>query len=210
MWEVRQNIVQNFDNVVDSSCSSQHDLTSFDATSSFGRIRSDVVLLGESAEVMDIPHQMVGRVIGRGGETIKSLQTQSGCHITIDQNFPEGHPRKISMGGTPEAVARARQMITDLIAGGPAAVSVPGGAEKVLDIQQAYVGKIIGKVNTTPPRFADFSVLDLCTFQLASACRVEKPSKPCRLRQGLASRSTSSSGNAPSPAPSLPWMLQLR
>ena len=40
---------------------------------------------GDANEAMEIPQQMVGRVIGRGGETIKGLQAQSGCHITIDQ-----------------------------------------------------------------------------------------------------------------------------
>jgi len=65
------------------------------------------------------------------------------------QNFPEGHPRKITLAGNPEAVARAKQMIHDLIAGGPSAVSVPGGAERVIDIQQNFVGKIIGKGGET-------------------------------------------------------------
>ena len=36
-------------------------------------------------EIMEIAQQMVGRVIGRQGETIKGLQVQSGAHITIDQ-----------------------------------------------------------------------------------------------------------------------------
>jgi far upstream element-binding protein len=38
-------------------------------------------------------------VIGKGGETIKGLQAQSGAHITIDQNYPDGVPRKISVSG---------------------------------------------------------------------------------------------------------------
>jgi hypothetical protein len=40
-------------------------------------------------------------------------------------------------------------MIADLVSGGPAAVGIPGGAEKVLDIQQSIVGKIIGKGGET-------------------------------------------------------------
>eukprot|EP00955_Chlamydomonas_euryale_P057726 356877-Chlamydomonas_euryale.AAC.8 len=36
------------------------------------------------------PVHIVGKIIGRGGETIRSLQTASGAHILINQNFPEG------------------------------------------------------------------------------------------------------------------------
>jgi far upstream element-binding protein len=104
---------------------------------------------GEISEQLDIAQQMVGRVIGRGGETIKGLQVQSGAHITIDQNFPEGQPRKATVTGPTANVKRAIQMIQDLIAGGPSAVSVPGGAERVIDIQQSIVGKIIGKGGET-------------------------------------------------------------
>jgi far upstream element-binding protein len=92
---------------------------------------------------------MVGRVIGRGGETIKGLQQQSGAHITIDQNFPEGHPRKITVSGTPEAVKRSLAMIAQLIEGGPAAITVPGEAEFTLKIEQGVVGKLIGKGGET-------------------------------------------------------------
>jgi rRNA processing protein Krr1/Pno1 len=31
----------------------------------------------------------VGRVIGRGGETIQALQQKTGCRIQIDQNVPD-------------------------------------------------------------------------------------------------------------------------
>ena len=36
-------------------------------------------------QVIDCPKDMVGRVIGRGGETIKGLQHHSGARIQIDQ-----------------------------------------------------------------------------------------------------------------------------
>ena len=38
---------------------------------------------------------IVGRVIGRGGETIRALQQASQAHIVVEQNFPEGVPRKV-------------------------------------------------------------------------------------------------------------------
>lgn len=47
----------------------------------------------------------MGRIIGRGGETIRALQQASEAHIVVNQNFPDGHPRQISISGRPEARA---------------------------------------------------------------------------------------------------------
>jgi len=111
---------------------------------------------GGAGESMDIPKQMVGRVIGRGGETVRGLQAQSGANVSIDQNVPEGAPCKVTISGAPDQVARAKAMITELLSdggkgGGPqfGAGGSGGGAEKVLPIQQQHVGKIIGKGGET-------------------------------------------------------------
>mmetsp|Transcript_14114 Transcript_14114/g.21442 ORF Transcript_14114/g.21442 Transcript_14114/m.21442 type:complete len:107 (-) Transcript_14114:578-898(-) len=53
---------------------------------------------------IDVEQSLVGRIIGRGGETIKYLQQQTSCNIQIDQNFPEGMPRKVVFTGTAEQV----------------------------------------------------------------------------------------------------------
>ena len=60
---------------------------------------------------------IVGRVIGRGGETIRALQQASQAHIVVEQNFPEGVPRKVVITGRPDAVERAVKMVTELIQG---------------------------------------------------------------------------------------------
>mmetsp|Transcript_75041 Transcript_75041/g.125053 ORF Transcript_75041/g.125053 Transcript_75041/m.125053 type:complete len:224 (+) Transcript_75041:68-739(+) len=70
-------------------------------------------------ETIDCPKDLVGRVIGRGGETINDLQTRSGTRIQIDQTVPEGTPCKIQITGTPEAVRVAVQMVNDVMANGP-------------------------------------------------------------------------------------------
>lgn len=49
----------------------------------------------EASETLDCPPGLVGRIIGRGGETIKGLQAASGATISIDQNYPEHMPRKV-------------------------------------------------------------------------------------------------------------------
>jgi len=40
---------------------------------------------GESVRKVPCPPGIVGRIIGRGGETIRSLQSGSGAHIMVDQ-----------------------------------------------------------------------------------------------------------------------------
>ena len=74
---------------------------------------------GESQHSVDCPHGIVGRIIGRGGETIRALQQASQAHIVVDQNYPEGEPRKINVSGKPDAVERAVKMISELIQGEP-------------------------------------------------------------------------------------------
>ena len=78
----------------------------------------------------------MGRVIGKGGETIKGLQAQSGAHITIDQNYPEGEPRKIAVSGPKGCVEVAMRMIADLLQGGP--VSAGGRASLFAHTVQLY------------------------------------------------------------------------
>lgn len=92
--------------------------------------------VGEAQESVDCPPGIVGRVIGRGGETIRALQTASGAHISIDQNFPEGSNRKVHIQGNKEAVERGLKMVTELIEGGP------GSANDVIQ-------KVIQKVESS-------------------------------------------------------------
>jgi far upstream element-binding protein len=60
----------------------------------------------ENAYVFQIDPVLVGRIIGKGGETIRQLQGASGAHIDIDQNFPEGQPRKVRTLRTRDARAQ--------------------------------------------------------------------------------------------------------
>ena len=69
--------------------------------------------------MVECPPGIVGRVIGRGGETIRALQQASQAHIVVDQNFPEGVDRKVNINGRADAVTRAVKMVTELINGEP-------------------------------------------------------------------------------------------
>jgi hypothetical protein len=57
---------------------------------------------------------MVGRVIGKSGETIKALQTYTGALIQIDQTV---EPTKVTISGTPHSLSLAVSMVTDIVKG---------------------------------------------------------------------------------------------
>jgi far upstream element-binding protein len=77
------------------------------------------VTIVNGAHVIDCPKQFVGRIIGRGGETINLLQSKSGARVQIEQNVPEGMPCKVNITGSPETVSYAIQMVQDVMANGP-------------------------------------------------------------------------------------------
>jgi rRNA processing protein Krr1/Pno1 len=70
----------------------------------------------ETSVDVPCPPTVVGRIIGRAGETIKLLQAASGAYILVNQNFPEGHDRVVTITGTAEAVERAGNMVRDIVA----------------------------------------------------------------------------------------------
>ncbi|KAF5174930.1 Far upstream element-binding protein [Thalictrum thalictroides] len=72
-----------------------------------------------SSKRIDIPNAKVGVIIGKGGETIKYLQLQSGAriHITKDGDAdPYSQTRDVEINGTSEQISRAEQLIKDVIA----------------------------------------------------------------------------------------------
>ncbi|XP_022865388.1 far upstream element-binding protein 1 isoform X2 [Olea europaea var. sylvestris] len=107
---------------------------------------------------IEIPNGRVGVIIGKGGETIKYLQLQSGAKIQVTRDMdadPNSASRGVELMGTPEQVAKAEQLIKDVLAeadaGGSGVASLqstglPSGAEQlVMKIPNNKVGLVIGK-----------------------------------------------------------------
>ncbi|KAI8826186.1 uncharacterized protein EV422DRAFT_515673 [Fimicolochytrium jonesii] len=64
-------------------------------------------------EIIKVHTDRVGLVIGRGGETIKSIQMQCDVKIKVDsQSDPEGN-RTVTISGPPENIARAKEMVME-------------------------------------------------------------------------------------------------
>ena len=71
-----------------------------------------------SSKKIDIPNGRVGVIIGKGGETIKYLQIQFGAKIQVTRDMdvdPNSPPRMVELMGTPEQIAKAEQLITDVL-----------------------------------------------------------------------------------------------
>ncbi|BFG18164.1 hypothetical protein CerSpe_044370 [Prunus speciosa] len=114
-----------------------------------------------SSKKIDVPNGRVGVIIGKGGETIKYLQTQSGAKIQVTRDGDadlSAPTRMVELMGTPEQIAKAEHLINEVLAeaesGGPAIVSrrltVQAGAEQyVTKIPNNKVGLVIGKGGET-------------------------------------------------------------
>ncbi|KAI3522423.1 hypothetical protein L1887_00173 [Cichorium endivia] len=117
---------------------------------------------GGPSKKIDIPNGRVGVIIGKGGETIKYLQLQSGAKIQVTRDMdadPHSLTRTVELTGSSESIAKAEQLIKDVLAeaesGGSGIVSrrMPGesgGAEQfVMKVPNNKVGLIIGKGGET-------------------------------------------------------------
>lgn len=61
---------------------------------------------------MHVPSSMVGRIIGKGGEMIQRLQRDSGARIDVNTS---GDPCPVRISGPRDAIARARQMVAEVL-----------------------------------------------------------------------------------------------
>ena len=73
-----------------------------------------------SSRKIEVPNGRVGVIIGKGGETIKYLQLQSGAKIQVTRDMDadlNSATRIVELMGTPEQIAKAEQLINDVLAG---------------------------------------------------------------------------------------------
>jgi len=86
---------------------------------------------GEAEEVLQVPLSMVGRVIGKGGETIQRIQKESCARIDVNTKTGED-PCPVRISGSRDAVARARFMVHEVLDrgvqhdGGGSQAAMPG------------------------------------------------------------------------------------
>lgn len=124
-------------------------------------------------EAVNVPNGVVGFLIGRGGETISSMQARSGCKVQIQKEHelvPGQTNRVITLqAATQESIDQCREMIESMVedrirAAGGSNSSMGGSASKDVKVQEALaaghalvqvdvpdadVGLIIGKAGST-------------------------------------------------------------
>lgn len=100
-------------------CGIDADLKSQASLSSQSSIPVSYGFQGSSKKI-EIPNGRVGVIIGKGGETIKYLQLQSGAKIQVTRDMDadlNSTTRMVELMGTPEQISKAEQLITDVLAG---------------------------------------------------------------------------------------------
>ncbi|CAN4081344.1 unnamed protein product [Withania somnifera] len=80
----------------------------------FGTVQA---VVGEQIEIQ-VPNEKVGLIIGKGGETIKSLQTRSGARIQLvplPSDGKESQERTVRVTGDKKQIEMARDMIKEVM-----------------------------------------------------------------------------------------------
>lgn len=91
---------------------------------------------------LKVPNNMVGLVIGKGGENILRIQSQLGVHAQIAKEhemLPGETMRSITLKGTPGGVAEAKTRIDDIIS---AQLMKMGGSGSIKDMHEPFIVKL--------------------------------------------------------------------
>jgi far upstream element-binding protein len=83
-----------------------------------GGSEADLPLGQAVKKLVLVPASVIGKVIGRGGEMIRELQSKSSAKVQVDHSIM-GDMRHVNVTGTEQAVAKADEMI-QFIAANPA------------------------------------------------------------------------------------------
>lgn len=105
------------------------------------------------AEIISVPDRMVGLIIGKGGEQIASIQSESECKIQFAPADGSGMPdRKCTLTGTSDAILKAKELIGRIMSKGhdlPAEIQSDGHATLEMMIPGNKAGIVIGKGGET-------------------------------------------------------------
>jgi len=135
---------------------------------------------------------LVGRIIGRGGETIKGLQAASGATISIDQNFPDGAPRLVHVSGAAASVELGKRMVQELLEGGPSsaaqiigATATASGQGQVIECPKDMVGRVIGRGGETIKGLQHHSGARIQIDQTDNPCKVSVTGAPHAIGEAM-------------------------
>ena len=151
--------------------------------------KAAILALGEeeTSRMIECPASMVGKVIGRGGETIRALQSAADCRISVNQDFPPDQAREITISGSTEAVERAIVMVKEVINAEPGSAQMViqsicqsqgiGNTEVVL-APKSIIGRIIGRGGETIKNIQRQSRAALQIDQSGDPCQITVSGQP--------------------------------
>lgn len=100
-------------------------------------VQGQAAVMGESEMRVYIPNDMVGKVIGKGGETIRSLQDQSGAHMDVAKECAPGMTnREVTVKGTPAQMAYCNLLLQQKINNGDP--NAPGYTQAYAEYVRVY------------------------------------------------------------------------
>jgi hypothetical protein len=106
----------------------------------------------------------------------RALQQASQAHIVVDQNYPEGEPRKVNISGRVDSVERASKMVEELITGEPG--SAQAIIQKVLASPPQGFRVLVSKKPSLKKNYIRLSLSGTSRSQLDSPAWRKNPSSP--------------------------------
>lgn len=95
------------------------------------------------ATAMVVDEEMIGKIIGRGGEVVKLLQRDSGARIDVAKGVDQSGKRNVFISGSQASIDKAKQMIEDVLK--QAKDPEKAGGPTIIKISLEQIGKLIGR-----------------------------------------------------------------
>ncbi|XP_056146398.1 far upstream element-binding protein 3 [Lampris incognitus] len=122
-------------------------------------------------EYFQVPEKMVGVVIGKGGEQISRIESESGCKIQFAKGSGYMPDRPCTLTGTPEGIGQAKRLLHDIVQqciqydGGFYYEMDGNGAVQHILIPADKVGMVIGKRGVTIKQLQQISGAEMMMIQ---------------------------------------------
>jgi far upstream element-binding protein len=100
----------------------------------------------EISKSVECPTSLIGKVIGKGGDTIRNLQARTGCKIDINQNIV---PACITVVGSSLAVPVAVKLLHQVMETNAEGGEVVYDRTEVVECDPTAVGRVIGRKGET-------------------------------------------------------------
>lgn len=125
-------------------------------------------------EIMNVPSELMGKIIGKGGQTVNTLQDDSGARISVDKD----DNTKVHLRGSSECVDRARQLIEELLAGGSYVwFGEEDWTEETVGVPPQMLGKMFGRGGESVKKLKEASGAEITWSDEQSGVHISGTSK---------------------------------